>query len=102
MNVTCWSNGSPRKTGSGYGIKIRKYDRDRYFSKHWKNITIIIPKIGQIVTSLSPSFWGECVEIRSKYIGLFIIHNSLHKWRRGKPHVLNLSKVSSNKFRLKR
>jgi hypothetical protein len=102
MIVTCWSNGRPRKTGSGYGIKIRKYDRDRYFSKHWKSVIIIIPIIGKIVTSLSPSFWRECVEIRSKHIGLFFIHNKLHKWRRGRPHALNLSRVGYNEFKLKK
>ena len=41
--VSAWKIGAPNiKTGSGYGIRIRLKDRDRYFSRDWNSVKIKI------------------------------------------------------------
>ena len=37
MIVTAWNNG-----GTGYGIRVAPDDRDRYFSRLWRNLRIQI------------------------------------------------------------
>jgi len=33
MRVSTWNDGSHSKSGSGYGVKIAKRDRDEFFDK---------------------------------------------------------------------
>ena len=66
MRVVGWNNGSPNNiTGAGYGIRINKEDRDRYFQKAWKEVIIILDG-KEIKVNLSQSFWKKCTELRKK------------------------------------
>lgn len=40
MIVTAWNNGAHNKSGAGYGIKLDANDRDRFFNRTWKTITL--------------------------------------------------------------
>ena len=45
IRVTAWNNGAHNQTGSGYGLKIAREDRDRYFDKSWSSIFITLPDL---------------------------------------------------------
>ena len=64
MIVTAWNNGTPLKSGAGYGLKLDAGDRDRIFQREWK--TIILELEGapdELEVNIGkPSFWGLHVE----------------------------------------
>src|SRR5215211_4559386 len=35
MRVAAWSNGSPSRSGSGYGVRLSVADRERHFDHTW-------------------------------------------------------------------
>lgn len=104
MIVTAWSNGSPSKTGAGYGIKLKAADRDRFFDKTWK---FVVLEMSGSSTSIQvnvakPSFWGNtCRELIHVEIGKWLLHNNLAPWPKGKPPKLQLEHIKYNHFRLK-
>ena len=104
MQVTAWTNGDPNPyTGSGYGIRIKKADRDVYFSRMRPHIKIHLRGGPTIEVKLSDSFWRGCSEIRKKEIGLWIINQLKkrgQKWVKGKPPKFNLIPISANEFEL--
>ena len=102
MNVTTWNNGKQKGSDSVYGVRISKQDRDAHFNKIWTHVEIDIPGAGTIKANLSKSFWGTCLEIRSRHIGKWLISNSLAPWPKGSPHIVKLTKIRGNKFRLHR
>ena len=70
MIVFGWNNGSPNnETGAGYGLRISKKDRDRYFRREWKSIEIELENSEIATVRLSSSFWKNCSELRSSKIG---------------------------------
>ena len=70
MRVVGWSNGSPNnQTGAGYGIRISRLDRERYFDPDWEKVIVDIDGQEEIAVSLSPSLWRSCIELRSPRIG---------------------------------
>ena len=63
MIVVGWNNGSPNdRTGGGYGIRVTREDRDRYFQVGWPSVTIELDKENMIEVSLSDSFWRGCID----------------------------------------
>ena len=98
--VKTWSNGKANeKTGSGYGLRIGKNNRDKYFSDNVKYFLIINNK--KIKMNITPGFYKECPEIRDKEIGMFLVNNNLHKWKKRSTHPLNMIKVDDETFELK-
>ena len=60
MEVKGWNNGSPNnKTGAGYGIRLTRKDRDKFFKKPWKTVTLELADESVVDVNLSNSFW-EC------------------------------------------
>lgn len=33
MIVSAWNNGAFNETGAGYGVRVKKYDRDQFFQR---------------------------------------------------------------------
>lgn len=98
--VKTWSNGKANeKTGSGYGLRIGKKNRDKYFSDNVEYSLIIDNK--KIKINITPGFYKECPEIRDKKIGMFLIKNKLHKWKSGNTNSLNMIKVDDKTFEIK-
>jgi len=100
IRVTAWNNGSYRSTGAGYGIEMSTEDRDKYFCKKWKKVFLKLegePK--DIKVNLSKSFWDNCPELRSKYIGIWLIQNRKTPWQKGRPPKMIMECVRGNKFR---
>ena len=61
MIVTGWSNGVPNKTkiktGTGYGIRIPKKDREVYFQRNWTFVIVELEGGNEIKVNLSKKFW---------------------------------------------
>lgn len=101
MIVTAWNNGTPLKSGAGYGLKLDAGDRDRIFQREWK--TIILELEGTLdeleVNIAKPSFWGAtCRELINAEIGRWLIRNDLAPWSKGVPPKLLLKQIKDNRF----
>jgi hypothetical protein len=103
MQVTAWNNGKHHRTGAGYGLKLASSDRDRYFRKSWKHVSVSLPN--GVVVSLNTdkdSFWNEtCRELIGKEIGAWLIAEGLAPWRTGQPPRLELKRTGDAKFALR-
>jgi cephalosporin hydroxylase len=41
MLVSAWNNGDYSKTGAGYGLRISKKDKIKYFKQSWEKVIVI-------------------------------------------------------------
>ncbi|WP_061994624.1 hypothetical protein [Clostridium sp. ATCC 25772] len=99
MKVTTWNDGSYNVFGSGYGVRISKLDRDKFFDVTWESVSIHIGQFGNSVEiPLYDTFWENCLELRSIKIGKYLIDNGLNKWESNNPHKLLLLPQDSNQF----
>jgi len=99
MRVVGWKTSSPSQTGRGYGIRISREDRDRFFDKNCLHVTIELDEI-TVRIQLSRSFWRDCIELRGKEIGGWMIHRGLVPWPKGHPPKLRLEHLGNARFRL--
>jgi hypothetical protein len=98
--VAGWNNGSPdNKTGAGYGVRLSPSDRDNYFQKNWKTVTVFFDG-ASVDCNLSDAFWAKCPELRSSKIGKWMLNNKLAPWPKGKPPQLRLDPIGNRQFRL--
>jgi hypothetical protein len=96
MKVTVWSNG-----GTGYGLKVGEGDRDRFFDPSWRSVVLELAGQGDVVASVSPSFWRACRELRSAEIGQWLQRHGLASWPSGKPPKILMEHVAGNRFAVK-
>ena len=102
MDVVGWNNGSPDNiTGAGYGIRISKDNRKKYFKEEWTNVIVDIEGEVTVSVNLTNSFWKKCSELRSSMIGKWMIESKLAPWIKGKPPKMKLYPLESNRFKLK-
>jgi hypothetical protein len=103
MIVTAWSNGSPRDSGAGYGLKLAIEDRDTYFTRSWQSVTIVFPDGREAEVNVAKrSFWGSaCRELISAEIGRWLLAERLAPWNAGRPPKVLLSPVGEARFSLK-
>jgi len=103
MQVKGWNNGSFSMSGAGYGIRISRQDRDKFFNRGWSKVVIELEGERELIeVRLSDSFWRGCSELRSAKIGRWMMKNGLAPWERGCPPKLELQQIGDNKFKLKR
>jgi hypothetical protein len=100
MQVTAWSNGSPRSSGAGYGLRIKTADRDRWFERGWENVDVDLGGYSRVTIPLSSSFWAGCPELRSAAIGRWLLGHRLAPWPHSAPPTLSLLHVGGSAFRL--
>ena len=100
MIVTGWSNGSPTKSGSGYGLNISLEDREKYFNQDWKEVKIDIHGSGVIVAKITDSFWRKCIELRSSEIGAWMLRLGDAPWPKRKPPRYQLIPTGDGRFSL--
>jgi len=62
--VNAGGNGSPRRSGAGYGVRLSIANRERYFDHAWSEVLVDIDEREAVHVPLSPSFWNECCELR--------------------------------------
>lgn len=99
--VTAWSNGSPGKSGAGYGVRLTKIDRDRLCRRSWGSVTIEPPD-GTVARANvdGDAFWKTCPELRSARIGKWMLAAGLAPWPPGTPPRFTLTVVGEAQFRL--
>lgn len=100
MIVRGWSNGSPRLSGAGYGLRLSAADRDQHFRREWTAVELHLAPYGVTNVALSASFWRTCTELRSADIGRWLIAQQLAPWPKGAPPHLNLEHLGDARFRL--
>lgn len=100
MIVTAWNNGK-----TGYGIKVKVNDRDKFFKKEWKSVTLVFensPAQAQ-VNIAKKSFWSPgCRELIKKEIGEWLQNNGLVSWAKDNPPKLWLESLGNQHFLLRR
>jgi len=98
--VFAWKTGSTSATAAGYGIRINREDRQLHFRKQWEYVVIEIDS-STFEVRLSDSFWSDCIELRSKKIGKWLLDQGLAPWPKGKPPRLSLEPLRKRTFRLR-
>ena len=101
MKVTAWNNGLHHKTGVGYGLKVNRQDRNRYFYRSWESIFISLPgRESEIEVNINKAvFWKDIPrEMISKEIGRWLIDNGYVSWPSGYPPKFTLLHKQDNHF----
>lgn len=103
MIVTAWNNGKYFSSGAGYGLKIKRIDRDSFFNRDWHDVILMLPEMRQELTINinKASFWNGCRELIHKDIGLWFFSNQYAPWLKGNPPKFELMKHKENIFVLK-
>ena len=101
-----WNNGKHHLTGAGYGLKVNAADRDQYFSRVWQTVLIELPRPGGSliaeVNVAKKSFWGgQCRELISKDIGLWLLDRGHAPWPAGAPPKFEVMRIGERQFRVK-
>ncbi len=101
--ATAWNNGKWRTSGAGYGIRVSTNDRDRFFNRNWRSVTLrLVTKTGFVdvqVNCAKDSFWhGTCRELISRDIGRWFLDLKLAPWPKGRPPRFDLSPVRPGVF----
>jgi hypothetical protein len=103
MIVTGWSDGSPNNaSGSGYGVRLRREDRDKHFRSAWSSVSVELEEAGAVTVKLTPSFWRRCIELRSPAIGKWLLDHGLAPWPKGSPPKMRLEPAGDGRSRLSR
>jgi len=98
MIVTAWNNGS-----TGYGVRVTMQDREQFFSKEWRSVTLELEgsAVQVEVNVAKPSFWSpRCGELINREIGTWLKENGLAPWPRRDPPKLLLAPLSNCRFLL--
>ena len=76
MIATARNKGNHNPSGAGYGIRIARTDRDKYFDKEWEYIILDLEGESKPirVNTNKASFWKKCTELVSKNIGIWLWH----------------------------
>ncbi len=101
MYVFGWKTQAPNvKTGAGYGIRLNLNDRDKFFNRNWDFVRIELDKGKIIKVNLSNSFWRDCIELRSKWIGKWMVEKVVAPWPKFNPPKLRLEPIKERIFKL--
>ena len=101
VHASGWHNGSPRSSGAGYGIRISKSDRDRYFVPGWDSIELEFPDGQRAAVTLTRSFWKPetpWTELRDATIGRWLIAQGAAPWPKDSPPQLLLASLGPKRF----
>ena len=98
MYATAWHNGGPPREPAGYGLKLAKVDRDRYFVSDWDDIVLELEGAEATTIPLSAAFWRSGAELRSAAVGEWLLANDVAPWARGSPPGIVVTEVEGNRF----
>lgn len=99
MTVTAWTNGK-----TGYGIKIAKCDRDKYFKPEWEKVSVTLPNGKLAITNVDKkSFWNDtCRELISFEFRNWFKDAGIINWQKGNPPNFELVPIDDKKFKLEK
>ena len=98
-----WNNGHRQASGAGYGIKITMNDREQFFNRNWRTVTLHLSgnTIPIEVNVDKPSFWNRtCGELISQEIGLWLLRNNASTWPPRTPHHIKMTVISEREFKV--
>ena len=103
--ATAWNNGHWHTTGAGYGLKVSVADRDRFFQRNWRTVSLRLIAASTVIVTVAncakESFWSEdCRELISQDIGRWIIDLGLSPWPKGCPPRFTISPIGPAKFQV--
>lgn len=103
MIWVAWKNGPFRQSGAGYGFRMSRDDRDRWFDPLWNQVVLELrgmrTRAHVTVNINKASFWsGNCRELISYEIGTWMNGEGLAPWRRGAPPKFRATKSSAARF----
>jgi hypothetical protein len=99
--VIGWQSGKPSKTtGGGYGLRVRRGDRDKYFKRNWSEVLVQFDSV-VIAVHISESFWRNCIELRNLKIGQWMMDHGLAPWPKGSPPKFELEYVGERRFSMR-
>lgn len=101
FQASAWNNGLHRRTGGGYGIKLRLKDRDKYFDKKYNDVILYLETSPQkiIINIKKKSFWNSSRELSHSEIGLWLIANKKAPWPKNDPPSISLKYLGKNEFK---
>ncbi|GAH18238.1 unnamed protein product, partial [marine sediment metagenome] len=87
------------ESGAGYGLKVKCEDRKKYFKKDWKSVNLRLAGRNEPVeVNISPSFWGDCRELRNKKIGKWLLDKRFAPWKKHNPPKFLMEPLRENVF----
>ena len=95
-----WAN-----QGAGYGLKVSVAERDRFFRRDWRSVTLrLVAESGFLdveVNCAKDSFWnGTCRELIARDIGRWFFDLGLAPWPKGQPPRFDLAPIEPGVFRV--
>jgi hypothetical protein len=97
ISASAWSSGN-----GSFGIRISYPNRQRFFKKAWKTVSVEIDGNVHKFT-LTPGFWKKCPEFRdagAPVIRDWLERNFTLNWPTGKPPKVKLVQLGEARFRL--
>ena len=102
--ATAWNKSEWHASGAGYGLKLSMADRDRFFRRDWRTVTLRLvagsDPVDVKVNCAKDSFWSpKCRELISRDLGPRFFDVGLTPWPKGRPPRFHLSPVEPDVFR---
>ena len=82
MKVTAWKN-AKHASGTIYGFRVSRADREKYFSKDWTCVSIELPDDSIAQVKITDGFWRKCTELRSPDIREWLYQTENAPWEYG-------------------
>ena len=103
FSATAWNNGQWHAGGAGYGLKVSVADRDRFFRRNWRSVTLrLVANSGVVdveVNCAKDSFWnGTCRELIAREVGRWFIDLGVAPWPKGRPPRFDMSPITPGVF----
>jgi hypothetical protein len=99
--VVAWNNGAHHASGAGYGLKMSAADRDAHIRREWGVVELYLPGRAEParVNVNKESLWsGNCRELISREIGMWLIKNRMAPWPNGNPPKFELVARAARAF----
>ena len=87
--------------GGTYGLKLSAADRDAHLIREWRTISLKLSGIDELVEVNidKPSMWeGNCRELISSKIGVWLKRNKKIPWSKGHPPKVTIERVGDRVF----
>ena len=104
--ATGWKNGKHSRTGVSYGLEISVEDRDEFFARSWKTVTLYLVNGKKQRTAIAnvakASFWdGTCRELINTEIRSWFFECGFAPWPNGNPPRFRMVSKGDREFEVR-
>ena len=104
--ATGWKSGRHSRTGVSYGLKISVEDRDEFFDRNWKTVTLYLVNGKKRRTAIAnvdkASFWeGVCQELINTEIRSWFFEFDFAPWADGDPTRFRMFSKGDGEFEVR-